>query len=64
MSVFVDAVGAMLTASRRRLSLVDCTSFEAMRHKKITKAFAFDQHFVEQGFEIVSSVVPPDEEPP
>lgn len=54
------AVGAMLTASRRRLSLVDCASFETMRQKKITKVFTFDRHFVEQGFETISDLTPPD----
>jgi predicted nucleic acid-binding protein len=44
------AVEAMLTANRRQLSLVDCASFDAMRRLAIDTAFAFDQHFVEQGF--------------
>ncbi len=44
------AVGALLTAGRRRLSLVDCASFEAMRDSGISTAFAFDRDFAEQGF--------------
>jgi len=40
---------ALLTASRRNLSLVDCVSFEVMRRRGITTAFAFDRHFREQG---------------
>lgn len=44
------AVEAMLTANRRQLSLVDCASFDAMRRLAIDTVFAFDQHFVEQGF--------------
>jgi len=44
------AISALLAANRRRLSLVDCTSFVAMRRLGIDTAFAFDQHFVEQGF--------------
>ena len=48
------AIAAMLTASRRRLSLVDCASFEVMRQKDLTLAFTFDDHFVEQGFETIS----------
>lgn len=47
------AVTAVLTASRRRLSLVDCASFEAMRQHGLSQAFTFDRHFAEQGFEIV-----------
>ena len=43
-------VTAVLTAARRRLSLVDCISFEMMRQLGIKVAFAFDPHFSEQGF--------------
>lgn len=48
-----EAVSAMLVAGRRELSLVDCSSFGTMRRLGIRKAFAFDEHFAEQGFEIV-----------
>jgi predicted nucleic acid-binding protein len=44
------ALGALLAARRRRLSLVDCASFELMRELGIERAFAFDRHFREQGF--------------
>jgi predicted nucleic acid-binding protein len=47
------SVAALLTSARRRLSLVDCSSFEAMRRLGIKTAFAFDRHFAEQGFEVV-----------
>ena len=47
-------VAALLSASRRGLSLVDCVSFEVMRDLGIKTAFTFDAHFREQGFEIVS----------
>jgi len=43
----------VLTANRRQLSLVDCSSFETMRHMKIEKAFTFDKHFREQGFDVI-----------
>ena len=43
-------VSALLAASKRRLSLVDCVSFETMRALGIRSAFAFDPHFSEQGF--------------
>ncbi len=43
-------VSALLAASRRNLSLVDCVSFEIMRTLGIKSAFAFDRHFAEQGF--------------
>jgi uncharacterized protein len=44
---------ALLASSRRRLSLVDCVSFELMREIEIRTAFAFDAHFREQGFNTV-----------
>ena len=46
-------VSALLTANRRTLSLVDCTSFETMRRRGIPTAFTLDRHFAEQGFECV-----------
>lgn len=45
------AVAALLTAGQRNLSLVDCVSFEIMRQLGIETAFAFDRHFVQQGFQ-------------
>jgi predicted nucleic acid-binding protein len=47
------AMGAVSAAGRRTLSLVDCVSFEAMRQRGIRRAFAFDAHFAEQGFDVV-----------
>lgn len=47
------AVTALLTAQRRDLSLVDCISFETMRRLGIERAFAFDRHFRQQGFDLV-----------
>ena len=44
------AVEALLTANRRDLSLVDCMSFHIMRRLGVDTAFAFDEHFEEQGF--------------
>lgn len=46
-----SAVSALLSASRRNLSLVDCVSFETMRTLEIKTAFVFDPHFKEQGFD-------------
>lgn len=43
----------LLTANRRRLSLVDCVTFAAMRQTGLNTAFAFDTHFSEQGFELL-----------
>jgi uncharacterized protein len=41
---------AVLAAARKKLSLVDCVSFQAMRHAGVRAAFCFDAHFREQGF--------------
>ena len=46
-------VMALLVAANRRLSLVDCVSFETMRTLGIKTAFAFDRHFSEQGFDCI-----------
>lgn len=47
------AAQAVMAADRRRLSLVDCSSFQIMRQMEIRAVFTFDRHFVEQGFEVV-----------
>jgi predicted nucleic acid-binding protein len=36
---------------RRKLSLVDSTSFVIMRQDKMKKVFGYDKHFTEKGFE-------------
>jgi predicted nucleic acid-binding protein len=41
---------AVLAAARKKLSLVDCVSFQAMRNGGVRTAFCFDAHFREQGF--------------
>jgi predicted nucleic acid-binding protein len=51
MTVFVDK-SALLAANRRLLSLVDCTSFQTMRLRGISRVFTFDHHFKEYGFEV------------
>lgn len=43
-------MATVLAASRRKLSLVDCVSFIIMRELGLKAAFAFDQHFEEEGF--------------
>ena len=49
-----QALTSILSANRRDLSLVDCASFQTMRLDGINRAFTFDQHFAEQGFQLVS----------
>ena len=48
-----QAVSALLAASLRRLSLVDCTCFETMRHLGLSRAFVFNPHYAEYGFETI-----------
>jgi uncharacterized protein len=45
------AVTAVLATGKRRLSLVDCSSFELIRRGGLERVFHFDRHFTEQGFE-------------
>lgn len=39
---------------RRRLSLVDCVSFEFMQAEGLTTAFAVDRHFSDAGFRLLA----------
>jgi predicted nucleic acid-binding protein len=48
-----SAMEALLASSRRKLSLVDCASFQTMRDFGVRAAFTFDSHFREQGFEMI-----------
>ena len=43
-----------LSLGRRKLSLVDCASFVAMRNAEVEKVFVFDKHFTEHGFEALN----------
>ncbi len=46
-------MAALLAADSRRKSLTDWSSFEIMRERGIVRAFAFDKHFREQGFQLL-----------
>ncbi len=48
------AVSGLFAAARRQVSLTDWVSFEVMRERGITRAFAYDEDFAAQGFELVS----------
>jgi predicted nucleic acid-binding protein len=47
-----EATVATLAAGQRRISLVDWTSFLVMRDQALTLAFAYDDDFRTQGFEL------------
>jgi predicted nucleic acid-binding protein len=44
----------LLQRRRRQLSLVDAVSFVTMRQRHLAEAFAFDLHFEQEGFSLVS----------
>lgn len=46
-------VAALLAAAKRKLSLVDCVSFEIVRNLGIEAVFAFDAHFRAYGFRVL-----------
>ena len=48
-----EAVQLWTRAKSRTLSLVNCTSFSTMRVHGIRRAVAFDDHFVQAGFEVL-----------
>jgi predicted nucleic acid-binding protein len=58
----MHAQNALLAADRRRISLVDCSSFHVMRRRMVRTAFAFDPHFGEQGFEVLPMTATADDE--
>jgi predicted nucleic acid-binding protein len=44
------AMARCMAGRRRDLSLTDCVSLEFMHEKAVRSAFAFDRHFLEEGF--------------
>jgi len=49
------AIQALLAAGRRKLSLVDCVSFQIMRRFGFQEVFTFDPYFEDQGFRMLPS---------
>ena len=50
-SLHEAAIDDVFRFGKRKLSLVDCSSFIFMRHSHISKMFAYDPNFEEQGFQ-------------
>jgi predicted nucleic acid-binding protein len=50
-----SAVSVQLATNHRKLSLVDCTSFEICRRMGIVHVFAFDRHFTEQNLILLTA---------
>jgi len=46
-----QTVESLFISKQRNLSLVDCASSLIMRKHGLKEVFAFDSHFVEQGFQ-------------
>ncbi len=50
---YAAALATVLAANRRRLSYVDCSSFEVMRRRGVRNALALDRDFARQGFQVL-----------
>lgn len=48
-----QAVNLLFSANRRHLSLVDVSAFSTMRRMGVTQVFTFDNHFAEEGFDVL-----------
>ena len=49
-----EAAAAWLGSGARRVSLVDWVSFTVMRREGVEQAFAFDDDFQRQGFQLIA----------
>lgn len=47
-----EAVELFAKFADQRVSFTDCVSFVLMRRSRLEKAFTFDRHFVDAGFQI------------
>ncbi len=47
-----QALDLLLQRASRNLSLVDVSSFLVIRQHKIDEVFAFDRHFIQEGFRL------------
>ena len=51
--LYARAVRRLALRQRRRVSLVDCLSFVTMEDAGLQRAFTCDQHFADEGFEMI-----------
>ena len=51
--IHTNGIKRFINEKKKKLSFVDCTSFEIMEMYDIKKAFTFDKHFKERGFEVL-----------
>lgn len=54
-SLYEEAMQKLLQSKKRKISLVDQTSFLFMKREKIEEVFAFDADFEEEGFRLFKS---------
>ena len=52
-----NALRTLILTNRRRLSLVDCTSFVILRNQNYDQVFTFDSHFSEAGFSVLPNPI-------
>ena len=50
-----NCMNIQIASNRKKISLVDYTSFEIMRKLDIRQAFTFDRHFKDMGFEMIEN---------
>ncbi len=48
-----NGINRLISKGRKKLSFVDCTSFEIMAVYGISKVFTYDKHFKQEGFEVL-----------
>ncbi|MBY0496474.1 MAG: PIN domain-containing protein [Cyanobacteria bacterium] len=49
-----EGLDFLLDRRRRTVSLVDAVSFVTMRQRQMTEVFAFDAHFEQEGFSVIT----------
>ncbi|MCK5796883.1 MAG: VapC toxin family PIN domain ribonuclease, partial [Deltaproteobacteria bacterium] len=52
-SIHDAALDRLIRSAPRKLSLVDCASFEIMDRQGLRRAFTYDKHFSQEGFTVL-----------